>query len=378
MITLQKHMKLLLSDKQKKQLLTLDDRYGDLINLCNKSRNLKIITNIDEECDKFERSYEAGIPYIPVLKYENKITIKENKVIEKLKQLKYDFLHFDCFLSKYYIQLIDEQLQLMQHTVDVLDGKRSLLLMPKDTIENHEIALDLLEKHPYEDSPDEKNIDGNTAAKDIQDYIDDCKYEWKVILDKNMLPRMGVSADKEFLVNPERKFSVADMEGLKAHEVDGHVARRYYGLKTGLRLFQYGLIGRMILDEGLAVWNSLNKVDIPKPNVLFNISFKNALVYYINDKSFSELIEIGKKLAPNYPLRKIFKNIVRMKGDTINLNDLGGRNLCANYLKGYLLVDKMTDAERDDILKYNIGVDQIKDLPDIKKFLELNKFKPLI
>ena len=38
----------------------------------------------------------------------------------------------------------------------------------------------------------------------------------------------------------------------------------------------------------------------------------------------------------------------------------------------------MTDKERDDILKYNIGPDQIKDLPEIKKFLKLNKFKPLI
>ena len=38
----------------------------------------------------------------------------------------------------------------------------------------------------------------------------------------------------------------------------------------------------------------------------------------------------------------------------------------------------MTDKERDDILKYNIGPDQIKDLPEIKKFLKLNKFKSLI
>jgi hypothetical protein len=38
----------------------------------------------------------------------------------------------------------------------------------------------------------------------------------------------------------------------------------------------------------------------------------------------------------------------------------------------------MTDAERDDILKYNIGPNQIKDLPKIKEFFKLNKFKSLI
>ena len=38
----------------------------------------------------------------------------------------------------------------------------------------------------------------------------------------------------------------------------------------------------------------------------------------------------------------------------------------------------MTDKERKDILKYNIGPDQIKDLPKIKEFLRVNKFEPLI
>ena len=43
-----------------------------------------------------------------------------------------------------------------------------------------------------------------------------------------------------------------------------------------------------------------------------------------------------------------------------------------------MFVKNMTDKERDDILKWNIGPDQIKDLPEIKKFFKANKFKPLI
>jgi hypothetical protein len=38
----------------------------------------------------------------------------------------------------------------------------------------------------------------------------------------------------------------------------------------------------------------------------------------------------------------------------------------------------MSDTERDDILKYNVGPGQIADIPQIKKFLELNKLEPLI
>ena len=37
----------------------------------------------------------------------------------------------------------------------------------------------------------------------------------------------------------------------------------------------------------------------------------------------------------------------------------------------------MTDEERDDVLKYNIGTDKWKELDSIKKFSEINEFKPL-
>jgi hypothetical protein len=37
----------------------------------------------------------------------------------------------------------------------------------------------------------------------------------------------------------------------------------------------------------------------------------------------------------------------------------------------------MSDEEREDILKYNIGPDQMGDLNNIKVFLEVNEFKPL-
>ena len=56
----------------------------------------------------------------------------------------------------------------------------------------------------------------------------------------------------------------------------------------------------------------------------------------------------------------------------------GGWHDDMSYFVGYQIIKDMTNKERKDILKYNIGPDQIKDLPDIKKFLRLNKFKSLI
>lgn len=49
----------------------------------------------------------------------------------------------------------------------------------------------------------------------------------------------------------------------------------------------------------------------------------------------------------------------------------------ADYLNGYLKVLNMTQKERDDILKYPIGPEQIYELETIKKFLKINNFEPI-
>jgi hypothetical protein len=193
-----------------------------------------------------------------------------------------------------------------------------------------------------------------------------------------MVPRMNVDIDKTMNVNPNAKFSEIDIEGLKAHEVEGHIGRRYYGLKTGLNLFLMGLKWRNTLDEGLAIWNSLHKVSKVKPNVKFNIALKTIITYYLDKKDFCELFDMCKELAPNLPDESLFSNLLRFKREIQDCSLLGGNGDDQSYFCGYQIVKKMTDKERDDILKWNIGPDQIKDLPEIKKFFRLNKFKPLI
>ena len=193
-----------------------------------------------------------------------------------------------------------------------------------------------------------------------------------------MLPRVGVKENKEVLVRTDAVFSEEDIDGLIQHELKGHVGRRYYGLKTGLYLFLYGLYNRNYLDEGLAVWNSLNLVKKIKPNVLYNIAMKYIVVYNINNLHFGELFDLCRSISKEIPDDKLFKIIARAKRDIQDMSLLGGWADNASYFTGYQLVKKMTDNERDDILKWNIGPDQIKDLPKIKQFFKLNKFESLI
>jgi hypothetical protein len=93
---------------------------------------------------------------------------------------------------------------------------------------------------------------------------------------------------------------------------------------------------------------------------------------------FCELFEFVKGLTKEFPDEKIFKLIVRIKREIIDMKLPGGWHEDASYFIGYHMIKKLTDKQRDDILKYNIGPNQINDLPQIKQFLKINKFKPLI
>ena len=96
------------------------------------------------------------------------------------------------------------------------------------------------------------------------------------------------------------------------------------------------------------------------------------------ERENEELFDYIKSLAPNLPDEKIFAILVRAKREIHDMSLLGAWTDDASYFVGYQIVNKMNDKEREDILKYNIGPGQLNELSDIKKFLEINTFEPLI
>lgn len=374
-------MKMKLNHEEKKKLLELDKEYGELVLMYRNDFNTKDISNMDSEFEKFMEARKKGEKYFPQIKLVGENKFYTDGILPRLKSLLVEFKNFNCFLSPYYIELI----YAMIHTVEFsFDPKKHHLWYTSyrgqtPSLENLEAARKMLKENPYEvvDESD-RNISGEEAAKIIQDYIDELGYGWKVKLNDNMIPRMNVDINKTMNVKPTAKFSKTDIEGLKAHEVRGHIGRRYYGLKTGLNLFLMGLLWRNTLDEGLAIWNSLHQVEKVKPNVRFNIALKTIIAYYLDKKDFCELFDMVKQLAPNMPNKTIFATIVRFKRELQDCSLPGGNGDDMSYFCGYQIVRKMTDKQRDDILKWNIGPGQLEDLPLIKLFFKYNKFEPLI
>ena len=125
-------------------------------------------------------------------------------------------------------------------------------------------------------------------------------------------------------------------------------------------------------DEGLAIWKSLD-VKNPKPNILFNISLFVIITYNLDKMNFAELFTL---IRDTYKIddQTAYSKVARCKRYCADTSVLFGDAYEHEYLAGYLDVEKMNDQQRDDILKYNIGLRQLKELPKIKKFLDVNGF----
>jgi hypothetical protein len=187
-----------------------------------------------------------------------------------------------------------------------------------------------------------------------------------------MVPRMSVRPYKEFRINSKNNFSKVDLESLKVHEIKVHVARKYNALKSGLYLFIHGLKGNNVYDEGLAIWNSLNLVDKPKPNILFFICMKIIILYKLHTEGLYSAYKQIKDLT-NIDDRKIALAILRASRIYI-YTPLGNYSTDEDYLDGYLRVQKFTKEEKERLLELPIGPDQLFELDTLQKFIKVNKF----
>lgn len=368
-----------LTPQEKKKLLGLDKLFWEVAQMYHKDKP-RYVTNISEECSRFLESYKANIKYFPKLKYETESKYETDGVIDKIDRLVFEFRNFNCFLSKYYIEVLMAYKQMIKGCINPNQNYPmfNAVRLQKPSLEMFELALKAIKDHPYEKiNKSVRNLSADDAKEEIEDYLDELGWDWDVELKDNIQPRMAVGAER-MSINKNGTFSDIDMEGLKAHEIKGHVGRRYYALKTGLYLFVEGLLWRNTLDEGLAVWNSINLVDEKKSNIIFNIALKTIIGYKLNELDFYDLFDYIHKLVPTLPESIVFKTIIRFKRELQDCSIIGGNGDDMSYFVGYNIVKDMTDTERNDILKYNIGPDQIKDLPDIKKFFKVNKFKSLI
>lgn len=371
------YKELKMSEKDILQLIKLDKEFAHVREL-RKSSYMKEIINLDEERDKFFASLAKAEVYNPVFLHHPH-PYNKNHMIEKAQALIKKFQNLDCFLTPYYINKLEFLVtfgKIKKMDLDSPAYGRAMLDLYGSKIDSSLLAEAerIVAKHPYKKRNENlKKINAKELAKLVKGELKKLGYDkWKVILSNKIIPRMSVQDKYTVTINADASFTKYDIPGLLAHEINGHVGRRFYGDKTHLNIFLSGLPGKNQFDEGLAIYNSL-RVKTPKPNVLFNIAFFVLLASRCHEMDFYELFQFGKKYIPDDD-KKLFSKVMRIKRIGRDTSLLTGDLEEQEYLSGYLLVSKMNDAQREEILKYNIGPEQFGELDRIKAFLRLNHF----
>lgn len=365
-----------LDDETKTKLLKLDEKYHRLIEKFRTKYVAQTVSNIKEEYDKFINARNNGQKYFPQL--EIKDSQFDQKLYDDFGKLIHEFelIKDKCYISKFYLEKIHSMRRSLEQRKNIDEGtyEPGENPVPKELYQQ---ALKCIKEHPYKkpDFDNDRTNDSDTALEAIEDALDELGYDFDVRIDTGMLPRMNVKMGK-VNINKTSKFSDEDIEGLIAHEIKGHVGRRYYGKETGLWLFAYGTQSSSTYDEGLAVWNSLNKVKHKKDNVMFNIAIKTCISYLMYEMDFCELFDWVKKQAKDMTDYTAFKTVTRPRRKNKDCSIKSGEPM-TTYFKGFNMVNDMDNKTRNDILHYNIGPDQIFELDNIKEFLKVNTFKKL-
>ena len=374
-----------LSKHDKDLLLQLDLEYHALKEEYSLEQvHFMNVTNSKDEIDRIEILINADKDFDIRLKYE-KSKFKDDEwcksLSDRLGKLSNKFNSINSFITKYY----KGEISAMLHKIEFLNAyeKDGTIKPEYDNLPPQYVydeAIKILRETKYdnrENLPKEYDrvFTPEESQKRLQKVIDKEGFGWKVIIDDNMIPRMSVRPYKQFRISSKCKFSEVDLQSLEIHEIKVHTARKYWGLQSGLFLFMYGLPGSNIINEGIAIYNSLHKLEHPKPNILFYIAIKIVTRCKLAECSPLETFKFLKSLT-NASDRVLIYNMIRCsRVNGYNLMFSGSSDM--HYLEGYMLVKDMSDKERDELIKYPIGPSQLFELETIKKFLSINKFKPL-
>jgi hypothetical protein len=289
------------------------------------------------------------------------------------------FKLFEWYLSQFYVERLEfliqygEAMLMDKDSQEYVNSILKIFSPPEESLVLE--AQKIISENPYEKvNKSERPIDAERMKVKIEGALKELGYDkWKVEVVDTITPRMNVKDEYIVNINKNSTFSEDDFKGLVEHEIKGHVGRRWYGDKTGLTLFRNGIMGKNKLDEGLAIYNSLYKVETPKPNILFNISFMTIMTGQIQNLDFFDLFKFGKKFIPDSD-KTLFSKIARMKRVCHDTSVLVGDFYEQDYLDGFLRVSKMNDKEREEIKKFNIGPNNYHMLDHIKAFLTVNGF----
>ena len=141
---------LCLSTEDKNRLLELDREYGDIVDTFRHDRNDKDVLNMDEEFSKFIAARKRGMKYFPHIQLQPH-KFATDGLLGRVERLIAEFQRFNCFLSKYYLELLEPMAYKIKHVLEPEKYYNWYVTYQaqKPTYENYIAAKKMLAENPY-------------------------------------------------------------------------------------------------------------------------------------------------------------------------------------------------------------------------------------
>jgi uncharacterized protein (TIGR02421 family) len=209
--------------------------------------------NRESEEKKFFENIRGGKAYDPVFVYGERHFAGEMGVLEKLRSTLDEEDGIQCLLAKK-IDFMLTQLELLGAGDEDLTDLSVLLYGRPDPECLNKARGILSESKEQGYAYPEETVEPEGLASALRDEIGKQRLDWKVLITDKIVPKVTVSSkDRTIYVNSGIKYTEAEIQRLKVHEMQVHVFRGANGEQQPYRVFVEGLAGYNELEEGLAI-----------------------------------------------------------------------------------------------------------------------------
>ncbi len=315
--------------------------------------------NRESEEKKFFEKIREGKTYNPIFVYGERHFAGEMGVLENLRGALDEEDGMQCLLAKK-IDFMLTQLELLgAGDEDITD--LSVLLYGRPDSECLDTARGILSESKEQGyAYPEETVEPEGLASSLRDEIRKQGLDWKVVITDKIVPKVTVSSkDRTIYINSGIKYTGAEIQRLKVHEMQVHVFRGANGEEQPHRVFAEGLAGYNELEEGLAILSEEESgcLDIDTRQMKL-YSGRAVSVDLAMNGSFYDTFTGLLEFFPDYAAYRLAERVKRGLKDT---SKRGAFTKGFHYISGWRKLRKYVEEGGDLSILYvgKIGFDDV-------------------
>jgi alpha-L-glutamate ligase-like protein/uncharacterized protein (TIGR02421 family) len=187
--------------------------------------------------------------------------------------------------------------------------------------------------------------------------------QWKVKLRKNMVADCVAGKRNTFFVREDVAFTATRYKMVVAHEIETHIYTAENGKRQPYKIFQRGTGNYLTTQEGLAIYNQEQAVDVMTAKHYWNM----ALVLVIakaQESSFRDVFDYAKSLG--YEDDRAFQFALKSKRGLEDTSKPGGFTKDLIYFRGKRIIEDYV-ASGGDLKRLYIGKIDLPSLAEIEE-----------